>query len=63
MAFLMSQLSAICSTFTKEQGVTVLSVLVAYELLFVSRCNFAYPLETLKRVGDEKCLMKTHNHQ
>ena len=51
MIFLLSQLSAICSTFTKEQGVTILGVLVVYELLFVSRCNLAYPLETFLRVS------------
>ena len=51
MIFVLSQLSAFCSTFTKEQGVTVLGVLVVCELLFVSRCNLAYPLETFKRVS------------
>lgn len=51
MIFFLSQLSAFCSTFTKEQGVTVLGVLIVYELLFVSRCNLAYPLETFKRVS------------
>ena len=29
--------------FTKEQGVTVLGVIVAYEMLIISRCNFAFP--------------------
>eukprot|EP00111_Clytia_hemisphaerica_P009405 TCONS_00027603-protein len=48
--FIESLIMAFCSTFTKEQGITVLGVLVVYELLVVSRCNLAYPTEVLLRL-------------
>jgi len=46
----MSLLFACCATFTKEQGITVLGVLVVYELLFISKCNLAHPMTALKKV-------------
>ncbi|XP_057315403.1 protein O-mannosyl-transferase TMTC2-like [Hydractinia symbiolongicarpus] len=40
-------LCSLCSMYTKEQGVTVLGVIVVYEILIVSRCNIAVPTSVL----------------
>ena len=43
-------LCALCSLYTKEQGVTVLGVCMAYEVLMVSKCNLVHVSSAIQKV-------------